>query len=118
MRPILPIPARRAAAHRTSVACRSCDDLADARASSRMLDFATRNIDAGSLHAITLAANCCLRCAATRRSERLNRELNEIAASPDLATILEPDGTVATAIAPAAFAARMKKSVPSGRKSP
>lgn len=41
--------------------------------------------------------------------DRLNHEINAIAASPELATILEPDGTVAAAMAPAAFAARVKQ---------
>jgi len=41
--------------------------------------------------------------------ERLNREISDIAASPELGTILEPDGTVAVAIAPAAFGARIKE---------
>ena len=41
--------------------------------------------------------------------ERLNREVSDIAASPELGAILEPDGTVAVAIAPAAFAARIKE---------
>jgi len=40
--------------------------------------------------------------------ERLNREISDIAASSELGTILEPDGTVAVAIAPAAFATRIK----------
>jgi tripartite-type tricarboxylate transporter receptor subunit TctC len=40
--------------------------------------------------------------------ERLNREINEISASPDLATILEPEGTVPAPMSPAAFAARVK----------
>jgi len=40
--------------------------------------------------------------------ERLNHEISDIAASPELGAILEPDGTVAVAIAPAAFAARIK----------
>jgi tripartite-type tricarboxylate transporter receptor subunit TctC len=40
--------------------------------------------------------------------ERLNREINEISASSDLAPILEPEGTVPTAMPPAAFAARVK----------
>lgn len=40
--------------------------------------------------------------------DRLNREINEISASPDLATILEPEGTVPAAMSPAAFAARVK----------
>jgi tripartite-type tricarboxylate transporter receptor subunit TctC len=40
--------------------------------------------------------------------DRLNRELNEIDASSDLATVLEPDGTVPSAMSPGAFAARVK----------
>lgn len=40
--------------------------------------------------------------------ERLNRTINEISTSPDLAAILEPDGTVATAVAPGPLATRMK----------
>jgi tripartite-type tricarboxylate transporter receptor subunit TctC len=40
--------------------------------------------------------------------DRLNREINEISASPDLAVVLEPEGTVPTAMSPAAFAARIK----------
>ena len=39
--------------------------------------------------------------------ERLNQEINAIAASPDLATVLEPDGTLPEAISPAAFAGRI-----------
>lgn len=41
--------------------------------------------------------------------DRLNREINDIAASPELAAILEPDGTVPTPITPAAFAARVRE---------
>ena len=41
--------------------------------------------------------------------ERLNHDISDIAASPELGAILEPDGTVAVAIAPAAFAARIKE---------
>jgi tripartite-type tricarboxylate transporter receptor subunit TctC len=41
--------------------------------------------------------------------ERLNREINDISASAELATILEPDGTVAVAMTPGAFAARVKE---------
>jgi tripartite-type tricarboxylate transporter receptor subunit TctC len=48
--------------------------------------------------------------------ERLNRELGEIAKSPELAPILEPDGTVPTAIAPAAFAARVKDELAQWKK--
>jgi tripartite-type tricarboxylate transporter receptor subunit TctC len=40
--------------------------------------------------------------------ERLNREINEISASSDLAAILEPEGTIPQAISPAAFASRVK----------
>jgi tripartite-type tricarboxylate transporter receptor subunit TctC len=39
--------------------------------------------------------------------ERLNREINEIAASPELGVVLGPDGTVPTALTPAAFAAQV-----------
>lgn len=41
--------------------------------------------------------------------ERLNQEINGVAASPDLAPVLEPDGTLPEAISPAAFAARLKE---------
>ena len=41
--------------------------------------------------------------------ERLNQELNAIAASPDLTPVLEPDGTLPEAISPATFAARINK---------
>lgn len=40
--------------------------------------------------------------------ERLNREIREIAASPELKVFLEPDGALPVAIAPAALAARLK----------
>jgi tripartite-type tricarboxylate transporter receptor subunit TctC len=40
--------------------------------------------------------------------ERLNRDLNEIAASPELATILEPEGTIPKPMTPAAFAGTVK----------
>jgi hypothetical protein len=40
--------------------------------------------------------------------ERLNQEINAIAASPDLAPVLEPDGTLPEAISPAPFAGRIK----------
>jgi len=40
--------------------------------------------------------------------ERLNREVSAIAASPELAAVLEPDGTLPEAIAPATFATRIK----------
>jgi tripartite-type tricarboxylate transporter receptor subunit TctC len=41
--------------------------------------------------------------------ERLNREINEISASPQLAVLLGPDGTLPEAMTPAAFAARVKE---------
>jgi tripartite-type tricarboxylate transporter receptor subunit TctC len=39
---------------------------------------------------------------------RLNEEINAIAASPELAPVLEPDGTLPDAISPAVFAGRIK----------
>ncbi|HKA41073.1 MAG TPA: tripartite tricarboxylate transporter substrate-binding protein [Burkholderiales bacterium] len=41
--------------------------------------------------------------------ERLNQELNEISASPELRALLEPDGMMAVALTPASFAARLKQ---------
>src|SRR5438477_532027 len=41
--------------------------------------------------------------------ERLNREINAISASSELGAILEPDGTVAVAMTPPAFATRVKE---------
>ena len=41
--------------------------------------------------------------------DRLNQEINAIAASPDLAPVLEPDGTLPEAISSATFAARIKE---------
>ena len=41
--------------------------------------------------------------------ERLNREINDIAASPELGVVLQPDGTIATALTSAVFAARVKE---------
>ena len=40
--------------------------------------------------------------------ERLNQEINAIAASAELAPVLEPDGTLPDPMPPAAFAARIK----------
>jgi len=40
--------------------------------------------------------------------ERLNQEINAIAASPELASVLEPDGTLPDAIGPVMFANRLK----------
>jgi tripartite-type tricarboxylate transporter receptor subunit TctC len=41
--------------------------------------------------------------------ERLNQDINAIAASPELAPVLEPDGTVPDTISAAVFAARIKE---------
>jgi tripartite-type tricarboxylate transporter receptor subunit TctC len=41
--------------------------------------------------------------------ERLNREINEIAASPELAALLGPDGTLPNPMTPAAFSLRVKE---------
>jgi tripartite-type tricarboxylate transporter receptor subunit TctC len=40
--------------------------------------------------------------------ERLNREINAISASPELALLLGPDGTLPNALSPPAFAVRVK----------
>lgn len=40
--------------------------------------------------------------------DRLNREVSAIAASPDMAVVLEPDGALPEAVSSAEFAARMK----------
>jgi tripartite-type tricarboxylate transporter receptor subunit TctC len=40
--------------------------------------------------------------------ERLNQEINAVAASPELAPLLEPDGTLPEAISPATFASRIR----------
>ena len=47
---------------------------------------------------------------------RLNREINEISASPELKGFLEPDGMVAVATTPAAFSARVKQELAQWRK--
>ena len=39
--------------------------------------------------------------------ERLNREIDEFAAPPELEVVLGPDGTVPTAMTPAGFAAQV-----------
>ena len=44
-----------------------------------------------------------------RLIDRLNREISEIAATPELKTLFEPDGMVPVATSPAAFAARVKQ---------
>ena len=44
-----------------------------------------------------------------RYIERLNRDISEISASPELKAVLEPDGMVAVAASPTAFAARVKQ---------
>jgi tripartite-type tricarboxylate transporter receptor subunit TctC len=54
--------------------------------------------------------------------ERLNQKINAIAASPELAPVLEPDGTLPEAISPAAFSARLNsgsgsRSLPNTRSS-
>jgi tripartite-type tricarboxylate transporter receptor subunit TctC len=41
--------------------------------------------------------------------DRLNREINEISASPELSAVLRPDGTLPTAMTPADFSARVKE---------
>jgi len=41
--------------------------------------------------------------------ERLNKEINEISASPELRVFLDPDGALPVALAPAAIAARLKQ---------
>ena len=41
--------------------------------------------------------------------ERLNREINAISASPELAVLLGPDGTLPNAVSPSAFAVRVKE---------
>jgi tripartite-type tricarboxylate transporter receptor subunit TctC len=48
--------------------------------------------------------------------ERLNREINAIAASADLKPVLEPDGTLPAAITPAAFAAHVKDELAQWKK--
>ena len=48
--------------------------------------------------------------------ERLNQELNAIAASPDLAPVLEPDGAVPEAISPGTFSARVKEELGQWKK--
>ena len=41
--------------------------------------------------------------------ERLNKEINEISASPELRVFLDPDGALPVALAPAAISARLKQ---------
>jgi tripartite-type tricarboxylate transporter receptor subunit TctC len=41
--------------------------------------------------------------------ERLNKDINEISASPELRAFLDPDGAQPVALSPAAIAARMKQ---------
>jgi tripartite-type tricarboxylate transporter receptor subunit TctC len=41
--------------------------------------------------------------------ERLNREVNEVAVSPQLRMLLEPDGMLPVSVGPAEFAARVKQ---------
>ena len=51
-----------------------------------------------------------------RLVERLNREINEISASPELKAFLEPDGMIAVAMTPVAFSARVKQELGEWRK--
>jgi tripartite-type tricarboxylate transporter receptor subunit TctC len=48
--------------------------------------------------------------------ERLNREINEISASPELRTFLDPDGALPVAMPPAAIAARLKQDLAQMKK--
>jgi tripartite-type tricarboxylate transporter receptor subunit TctC len=48
--------------------------------------------------------------------DRLNQEVNAVAASPEMATVLEPDGTLPDAITPAAFSALMKTELAQWKK--
>jgi tripartite-type tricarboxylate transporter receptor subunit TctC len=48
--------------------------------------------------------------------ERLNREITEISASPELKTLFDPDGMLPLAMAPAAFAARMQQELAQWRQ--
>jgi tripartite-type tricarboxylate transporter receptor subunit TctC len=48
--------------------------------------------------------------------DRLNQEINAIAASPDLVPVLEPDGTLPESIAPSAFASRVKEELGQWKK--
>jgi tripartite-type tricarboxylate transporter receptor subunit TctC len=41
--------------------------------------------------------------------DRLNREINQISASPELRTFLDPDGALPVALTPAAVAGRVKE---------
>lgn len=51
-----------------------------------------------------------------RTIERLNRELNEIAAAPEMRKLLEADGMMAVTVTPAAFAARIKQELAQWRR--
>jgi tripartite-type tricarboxylate transporter receptor subunit TctC len=44
----------------------------------------------------------------TPSADRRLNKINEISASPELATILEPEGTIPQAMSPSAFATRVK----------
>jgi tripartite-type tricarboxylate transporter receptor subunit TctC len=44
-----------------------------------------------------------------RLIERLNREITEISASPELKTLFDPDGMLPLAMTPAAFSGRMQQ---------
>ena len=51
-----------------------------------------------------------------RYIERLNREINEIAAAPEMRTLLEADGMMPLTTTPAAFAARIKTELAQWKK--
>lgn len=48
--------------------------------------------------------------------ERLNREITEISASPELKTLFEPDGMLPLAMSPSAFAARLQQELAQWRQ--
>ena len=48
--------------------------------------------------------------------DRLNRAINEVAASPDMRALLEPDGMRAVSVTPAAFSARVKQELAQWKK--
>ena len=51
-----------------------------------------------------------------RLLERLNREITEISASPELKTLFDPDGMLPLAMAPAAFTVRMREELAQWKK--
>ena len=50
--------------------------------------------------------------------QRLNREINEISASPELKVLLDPDGSVPVAMDAAAFGARLRQELGLWKRSP